>query len=348
MTMKITSAADENKHEWDKFVIDNFPPAGAFMQSWTWGDFQKDLGRAVGRYLVMDGVRNVAAFTLVEYRLPLGFAYGYSPRGPVIAKGLSDKEIVEAFKTVKVWATEKFPHLVFLRLEPPLKNFSSDLHNPYFRFPPYYVQPRFNEVVSLIGSEADIAASFHPSTRSNLHRAEKRGVTVAMKTKLMPEDHAAFSLMMRDTIARNSGKNAYPGERYFQSLFASIPFLDKEDYDEDSLSLSAFYGYRDLEPASVHFVLFFGKTATYLYGASRTKHMSAKVDTYLHWKAMLEAKRRGCEYYDLGGIDESRWPSLTVYKRQFRGTELDYAGNIDIPFKKFLYHVYASIRKIKH
>lgn len=203
-------------------------------------------------------------------------------------------------------------------------------------------------MVSLKGSEAEIAASFHPSTRSNLHRAERRGVTVAMKTKLTSEDHTAFSLMMRDTIARNSGKNAYPDARYFQSLFTSISFADKTNHNQDFLSLTAFYGYCNHEPASAHFVLFFGKTATYLYGASRTKHMSAKVDTYLHWKGMLEARRRGCEYYDLGGIDESRWPSLTVYKRQFRGTELDYAGNIDIPFKKFLYHAYSSIRKIKH
>ena len=63
---------------------------------------------------------------------------------------------------------------------------------------------------------------------------------------------------------------------------------------------------------------------------------------------MIEAKRRGCRYYDLGGIDQQKWPSLTAYKRQFRGKELSYVGNVTLPFRKLLYHAYISLWKIRH
>ena len=111
--------------------------------------------------------------------------------------------------------------------------------------------------------------------------------------------------------------------------------------------MGAFYGYQNGEPAGTHFVLFFGKTATYLYGASFSKHLNSKVTTYLHWVAIQEAKRRGMNYYDLGGIDAKRWPKLTEFKRQFRGTEFAYIGNVDIPIRPSLYRAYDLMRKQK-
>ena len=63
---------------------------------------------------------------------------------------------------------------------------------------------------------------------------------------------------------------------------------------------------------------------------------------------MKEAKWRGYEYYDLGGIDDSRWPSLTNFKRQFRGEETSYIGNIDIPFNRVSYGAYSLLKRFKH
>ena len=139
---------------------------------------------------------------------------------------------------------------------------------------------------------------------------------------------------MHDTILRNSGKNAYPGDVYFRYFLKTVPY-------------TAYFGYHEGELASAHFVLFVGKTATYIYGASHTSHLNSKVDTYLHWTAMKDARKKHCEYYDLGGIDPKRWPSLTTYKRQYHGKEFEYLGNIDIPFRPFHYRIYSGARNIK-
>lgn len=319
------------------------------MQTWEWGVFQQALGRKVERYFVAGGLYEepTAAFTIVYHSLPLGFSYGYVPRGPVIAThATGEKESGEVLKDIQKWAKQNIPRLVFLRLEPPLPSITSGGHDRGFYLPPYYIQPRYNLAVPIEQTEQEIIARFHPSTRSNIHRAENRGVKVETKSYLTEADLDQFFAMIKETIERNSGKNAYPSRSYFRALvetFLPLPAI----HDPDSLSLGIFYGYQYGEPASAHFVLFFGDTATYLFGASYNRMLRSKVTTYLHWTAMQEAKRRGLRYYDLGGIDEGLWPTLTNFKRQFRGEEFRYIGNVDISIRPVLYRAYNLFRRLK-
>lgn len=314
------------------------------MQSWEWGLFQERLGRKVERYLVLDGESPVAAFTLIHHSLPFGLRYGYAARGPVVAAadGNKTREILDA---IKAWARADAPYFIFLRLEPPIGNFPAELDPRDFTVPSYYVQPRYNLAVPLAGTEEEILLSFHSSTRSNVARAERRGVTAESRDGITPAEYRQFREMAADTIRRNSGVNAYPDDPYFAALLGVL--AEQNGGGPAGLSIRAFYGYHEGEPAATQFVLFFGSTATYLYGASYTKHLSSKAVTYLHVAAMLEAKRRGMEYYDLGGIDAARWPKLTDFKRQFKGHEFEYAGNIDIPLRPFAYRAYNFLRRLK-
>lgn len=343
--MQIVTVQKDEKEKWNQFVVENFPQIGAFMQTWEWGEFQQALGRKIGRYFVYEDGKLISVFMIVHHALFLGLSYGYSPRGPVIAKSISETTVVDIFKTIKTWVKNELPHFIFLRLEPPLNSLNLPADRG-FRIPSYYIQPRYNLAVSLNGSEEEISSRFHPSTRSNLRRAEKRGVTVKIRNVVTDADFEDFFSMMRDTIRRNSGINAYPSKAYFYSLFKTIPSLE-ENRDVRNLSLRLLYGYQNGEPAGIHLVLFFGDTATYLYGASYSKHLHSKVTTYLHWTAIKESRRSGLYYYDLGGIDEVRWKTLTDFKRQFRGEEFIYIGNIDIIMRPVLYLIYNLLRIIK-
>ena len=336
--MTIENADKRGKQLWNDFVFKHYPPVGGFMQSWEWGEFQSKLARDVGRYFAVEDGEPVAAFTLIKHSLPLGMQYGYAARGPVVADSHQDK-FAQVCEAIREWALRAMPELIFLRLEPPVSEAPAGLAARDFKFPSYYVQPRYNLTIPLDGTEADILMSLHPSTRSNVRRSEKRGVTVDIRTNILQDEYEHFKRMMRDTIARNSGTNAYPSDAYFDALFAVL---------SDTNALGTFYGYQNGEPAATHFVLFFGNTATYLYGAAYTKHLSSKVTTYLHWAAMKEAKRRGMQHYDLGGIDAERWPKLTDFKRQFRGKEFEYIGNIDIPLRPMAYRAYNLLRGLKN
>ncbi|MFA5841981.1 MAG: peptidoglycan bridge formation glycyltransferase FemA/FemB family protein [Candidatus Paceibacterota bacterium] len=344
--MKIITARKDEKEKWNRFVADNFPPIGAFMQTWEWGEFKQALGRRVNRYFVHEGGKPIAAFMIVHHALPMGLSYGYAPRGPVIIKNAGETKTVEILKIIKKWAEAELSHFIFLRLEPPTGSNIRGLKNHGFHIPAYYIQPRYNTAVPLNKSEEEIRLCFHPSTRSNISRALKRGVVAEVRNEITDADREIFYGMTEDTIRRHKGTDAYPSRDYFSSLFKTIPLSGKV-HGSSNLSLGAFYGYQNNEPAAIHFVLFFGDTVTYLYGASYRRYLNSKVMTYLHWEAIKEAKRSGSRYYDLGGIDETRWKTLTDFKRQFRGEEFCYMGNIDIVLKPVLYKIYNLFRIIR-
>ncbi len=339
--MKIEKVKPDKEREWNEFIIKNGPPVGSFIQAWEWGQFYEKLGRKVERYFVVEETP-IAAFTLVYQKLPFGFVYGYAPRGPIISS--PDESKYETIcNEIRNWALKEIPELIFLRLEPPLPIEYKKLPKPFFETPSYYIQPKFNSVILLDKEEKDLLESFHPSTKSNINRAERRGVTVKIKNEITEEEFEQFKKMMGDTSKRNHGKKIYPSVGYFNSLFALL----FKNSSSNNLNLVAFYGYCDGKPAATHFVLFFGKTATYLYGASHSEFLNSKVTTLLHFEAMKEAKRAHMSYYDIGAVDEKRWRTLTQFKRQFNGREFQYIGNVDIPIRPFGYKIFNILRNIK-
>ncbi|MBI3442513.1 MAG: peptidoglycan bridge formation glycyltransferase FemA/FemB family protein [Candidatus Sungbacteria bacterium] len=346
--MEICRVDAQCQARWNQFVRQHYPPVGAFMQTWEWGAFQEELGRKVERYFMTDANATVAAFTFVSHQLPFNLSYAYIPRGPVItARTAGRAGTLDIFRSIQAWIREENrPGMIFVRMEPPLSSMPPDLSKYGFRAPLYYVQPRHNHTIVLDGTEQEIVARFHPSTRSNIRRAEQRGVTAELKRGIEETDVDTFFQMARQTIHRNSGKNVYPQRAYFDALTQAIPSV-ADDYDPARLSLGAFCAYEHGRPAATHFVLFFGDTATYLYGASFTDSLRSKAASYLHWAAMREAKRKGLKHYDLGGVDEARWPTLTRFKRQFRGKEFSYVGNIDIPARPALYRAYNIVRRFR-
>ncbi len=343
--MEIKPANSKERGEWNAFVRENYPPVGGFMQSWEWGMFQESLGRTARRYFIFDGGRRRSAVFIVRHALPFGLFYDYAPRGPVFARDATDDEAAKIVGAIRLWARENLPGSVFLRLEPPRTALPIGPSPDYF-FPLYYVQPRYNMAIPLAGTEDEIVKRFHPTTRSNLARAMRRGVTVTNGSSVSPADLDSFDSMIRETARRTGGHNAYPERRYFDALVGVFSAADAARA-AGVVSLGIFRGYHAGALAAIHLVLFFGDTATYLYGASLTKSLSSKVTTYLHWTAAREAKRRGFLFYDLGGIDDARWPSLTTFKRQFRGKEFRYIGNCDIVMRPFSYRLYNLLRRIK-
>ncbi|MEK9174622.1 MAG: peptidoglycan bridge formation glycyltransferase FemA/FemB family protein, partial [Patescibacteria group bacterium] len=278
--------------------------------------------------------------------LPLGQTYGYVPRGPALDNEFFDspEKVNDLFKTIRAWVRKNFQGLVFLRLEPPISGERIN-YGSAFTLPDYYIQPKHNLAINLNQTEEEILAKFHPSTRSNVKKAERKGVIATVKKEILAEDWDDFFAMAKETVARNGGKNIYPGRDYFETMLKTLPHIDTTK--ENELAFCFFEGRQEGEPAAMNLVLFFGKTATYLFGASATAKLPSKVTTYLHWYSLKEAKKRGYQYYDLGGIDEKLWPSLTVFKRRFGGEEFEYAGNVDIVVNIIKYKIYNWIRKIK-
>ncbi|MBF0532696.1 MAG: peptidoglycan bridge formation glycyltransferase FemA/FemB family protein, partial [Candidatus Omnitrophica bacterium] len=88
---------------------------------------------------------------------------------------------------------------------------------------------------------------------------------------------------------------------------------------------------------SAAIVIFYGQTATYLYGGSLPFFPQAMSSYDLHWTAMRDARAAGCRSYDFYGIAPDNQPfhpyaKFTEFKKKFGGRPVNHAGAQDIIF----------------
>jgi lipid II:glycine glycyltransferase (peptidoglycan interpeptide bridge formation enzyme) len=338
----------EKGHErgkWNAFVVEHFPPVGAVLQSYEWGDFKETFHGKVLRFVILDGNEWVGCFNLEIHGLPFGLSYGYAPRGPVLHTGIKNNpaKVKEAFIAIADHLKKHFSYLLFVRLEPPYAE-QFDFYNslPFARNS-YYLQPRFNQVVTLAPSDV-MMKSFSNDVRHDIRAAERLEISISLCEALSPEHEAAFIEMKNDTQAR-SGRGIFPSDIYFEN------FLKKFSVDTSTTEIPhlcfCVASNKDGEAVAINLNLLYGKTFTYLYGASYSGSKSKRAPAYLHWKTMEYATDQGFSYYDLGGVDDTLWKGLTYFKRQFGGTTMEYVGNVDIVLKPLLYTFYNQIKKAR-
>jgi lipid II:glycine glycyltransferase (peptidoglycan interpeptide bridge formation enzyme) len=353
MTIRLLDTADAKA--WNAFVAKHFPPVGAFMQSYEWGDFKQKLHGKVMRFAIEEApggekqktdtaqTQWLGCFQLEIHTLPFGFSYGYAPRGPVLRKDFWDQEkkVDEIFKAISLYLKQQFPHLMFIRFEPPhVKHFSAYEERP-LSHPAYYLQPRFNQLVTIAPPE-DMLKTFSSDIKHDIRAAERIGTTIRITTELSPAENEAFEGMKIDTLKR-SGKSIFPSDTYFTNFLQTFTKpLEKSDTPRLCFFIAS---NKDGVPVAINLNILFGKTLTYLYGASSTGSISKRAPGYLHWKTMEYAREHDFLYYDLGGVDANQWGGLTYFKRQFGGETLEYIGTVDAVLHPKRYAFYNAFKR---
>jgi lipid II:glycine glycyltransferase (peptidoglycan interpeptide bridge formation enzyme) len=344
--MIVVPLAAKDSSEWNAFVVTNFPPVGAFLQSFEWGEFKSALHGKVFRFAVQEGDKWIGCFQLETHMLPLGLSYGYAPRGPVLRKDLQTDaaKIEEVFSNIAEYLKKNFAHLIFVRFEPPLTEAFSFYNVAPFTQSSYYLQPRFNQLVTLAPSDK-LIETFSNDVKHDIRAAGRLGITVSVTPQLSESEDAAFTEMKNDTGAR-SGKNIFPSGEYFTNLKKLFQIPPTTDPTVPRLCYFIASN-KDGQPVALNMNLLYGDTLTYLYGASYSGNKSKRAPAYLHWKSMEYATENGFKFYDLGGVDDTMWQGLTYFKRQFGGTTMEYVGNVDVPLQPFFYLIYNFINDRK-
>lgn len=80
------------------------------------------------------------------------------------------------------------------------------------------------------------------------------------------------------------------------------------------------------EDAAAVLIARHGAAATYLIGWSSDLGRNVRGSHLLLWRAMIELKARGVDWFDLGGIDDVGTPGVASFKRGLKGQEYILAG----------------------
>lgn len=291
----------------------------SFLQSQEWADFQKSLGRKVWQ------INNIL---VIKYNLPLGKSYLYSPR--------CGGDFLSALEKIK--EIGKKENSIFFKIEPieniNLKNFKKS----------HDLQPKKTLVLDIKKSEQELLNKMHKKARYNINLALKKGLKIQSsrpkaedprrKTsgpKSKVQNFEKFWEMLQDTAKRGRFK-IHPEEHYEKMLKISGMELFVAEYQNKIIA--------------ANIVLFYGKRAIYLHGASDYEYRNLMAPYLLQWHQILEAKKQGRNEYDFWGIDEKKWPGVTRFKKGFSGKEIFYPGAYDLVFQPLWYRIYKIARRI--
>lgn len=296
---------------------------GSFLQSWTWGEFQRTQNKIPIRYGIFDNDSCVGTLQLFKTKVPyLPGYYLYSAYGPLLLDPSLTMELVQQIYT-------DFPDSWFIRFEPkqtlPITG-KKTLH----------IQPGKTSILDLSLETDELLAKMHQKTRYNINVAKKHEVKVNSVTT----DAEALKLI-QDTSHRQNF-HSYPAN-YYSNL---VDFFNQHsDLDCNVKIYEAVYQDRVICSA---ILVDHGATRTYLFGGSDSNYKSQMAPYALHWQAITDAKNIGLQYYDWWGIETAtgKVPGFVQFKLRWGGSELTYPDAIDLIFNKFWYKIYIVFRKL--
>ena len=333
--MKIKDITSQK--EWDNFVKKR--SEANFLQSWDFYEFHKSRGKKVVRRGAFDQDGKLVAVYAGVVETARRGTYLAIAGGPLMDFDNSAL-IREVFLDIR--AQGKKYDCVFVRVRPQ-ETWSSEmaqtLKQQGLTPAPMYLSVEYAGILDLSNSEEEILAGASQGFRRKLRKAKKAGITV--ETSADPEQAKIF-YQLEVEHAKRQGFVAFSEDFLFKQFRA----FSKND------EVLMYTAKLDGEILAQNFMIFYGPEASYHYGVSTplgTKYSAAPL---LHIAAMAEARKRGCQRYNLWGIvgkdeKEHRFYGVSEFKRSFGCEELKYTPAHDLVLKPFKYQITKLIEIIR-
>jgi len=319
-----------------------------FLQSEEWRKFQKATGKRTYRIVAEDISANI-----IEHKLPLVGKYFYIPRGIVMEYGIWNMERNKFFdELVNLAKKEKSG---WIRIDPENEEILDLVKkNINYRIAkaPHDMQPREIFVIDITKSEEQLLNEMKSKTRYNINLAQKKWVKILVTRNLQldtqKENYIEEFTKLVNLTAKRKGIRFHPGD-YYRKMIESLP------NDILSLYMAEYNG----KVIAANLIVFYKNTAIYFHGATDDEYRNVMAPYLLQWQAILDAKKRGCKFYDFGGVkiwnmehgtwNINSWAGITRFKIGFSPNTQPtrFPGSYDIITDRKRYYLYRIIQKIK-
>ncbi len=305
-------------------------PEGGLLQSRGWAVFQK----AVGREVIAITAPEKPLFGIV-HELPFVGRYLYVPRGA--------KDIDAMLSAVRAVAQRR--GCAWLRIEPLEK------HPALVRGAvpaPHDMQPRCVLQCDLAPDDDALLAQMKSKTRYNIRLARKRDVAVRVYRHGDAGADvalAAFIGLVKATAQRKGVH--FHDEMYYREMFARLQH-------DDGADIMLYAAYYDDQIIAANIVTIYDDTATYLHGATADAHRNLMAPFLLQWRQIIDARKRGCRWYDFGGFfigaTDPGKAGISRFKRGFApdATPLCLSGTYDLPLVRWRYRLYRIMSAVQN
>jgi peptidoglycan pentaglycine glycine transferase (the first glycine) len=340
----------EDKKEWESFLTNC--KGVTFLQSFYWGEFHKEMGGKVWRCGFYDerGLKGVAQILKIEAKRGV---FLLVPHGPVLAKeslALKEKLLAKLLNYLKSIA--KTERADFIRIAPIFERTKENaqiFEKLGFLQAPIFLHPEVTWELDLNLSEEDLLFQMRKTTRYLIRKSlNLKDLKVIKKT-----DREGFEIFWNLYFQTAKDQHFSPFSKLY--LEKELEVFKKENLVEIFL---AFY---QEEPVAGAFIIFWNNAAFYHHGASLKKYRQVPASYLVQWQAFLEAKRRGCLFYNFWGIAEGafnfknssfnkkehRFAGITLFKTGFGGYKKEYLQTQDfvLTLKYWLNFLVEIIRR---
>ena len=337
---------DEYIREITKADIAVCEGADSFLQSAMWAEFKSRFGWTGGAFII-DWEQKKFPLLVLSRRLAPGFSFAYVPWGPQLPADFPSsgraRVLAELALKLKPFIAR---NAAFIRFDPPwyaehdnaaaLRDEAASLVSAGLKRAAATVQPPDTVLVNLDSPHEEILAAMKPKWRYNISLAGKKGVQVNVGGV---QEMETFYSLLKETAVRDG--IAVHGINYYKTLFE----ICEQRGGNGGLTLRLYTASHEGDSLAAIVVLFRGKMATYLYGASSNIKRNLMAPYALQWRAMQDAKEAGCQCYDLFGIPPDENPNhpmagLYRFKTGFGGLIIHRPGSWDYRYKPAVYTLF--------
>lgn len=364
----------ENLDEFDSFVQNHIPTN--IMQSSSWAKVKNDDWQA--HYLFFEKDNKVVGSAMLLARKVIMNKYlFYAPRGPILNYD-KDDEVKQALSLLKKYVKENNGFVLKFDPELPLKIFDSRSLETYSDNQQIYnkiasltkvepltlnmsssSQPRFQMVVDL---QDDLLEKIKSKKRRLVkdNYLEKRGFEIIEDTSV--QGIAEFARLSKLTEERQNVAlrnkdyfmnmyNAFKDKNEIKVFFAqlNIENLIRNSQDEDEIKFLEDYRKKhgNLIRTNAIICIYGTDMVQMFYGASDPTFLKYKAGYALHFYAMVDAKKNGYKFFNLGGVEGTLDDGLSKFKSEFHPLVFEYMGDFDLIVNPVIYNAFNTALKIK-
>lgn len=305
----------ESREEWTSLYY--LSAAFTYAQSWAYARTLAAHQHAETDFYIFSraGTPVGCAVARVKQLPGLPLAVHYISRGPVPFVRTSGSELSELCESAAEACLARRRGIV--RIAPPL------LAEPPDPWPPSHQGWESGDkdyrtiVLDLALPLESIRGSFHQKWRNSLNSASRKGAEIERADG--PDAVERFAPLYQATAARK-GFTTVLGPHFYSCL-------QRDAGPEDRLT--CYFAVYEGNDVGGLVAWMGGGTATYLLGASTPDALRLNAGYLLQWRAIQDAKERGCNAYDLGGIDPDNNPDVYRFKSRMGGMERTSACTIE-------------------
>lgn len=347
---------DSDKINWEQAVA-QFPEAN-FLQSWNWGEFEQDLGKKILRLVWLDEqTGQIVALAQGVVETAKRGRYLAIAGGPLL-DWQNQNIVTEVFTVLKNLAKKHRCWFIRFRPQAVLENQNQSQSNQQqsarlilptinlsllsqlgSHYAPMHLTADLSTQLDLTISNEDLLAQMRKNHRQSIRKVEKLNIQTWISTEASDLDQF------------------YQEQLKLAHYHGFIPF-------SKTFLLKQFQAFvKDRQVALIHasidhqllasaFIIFYNREAVYHYGVSTELNKDYPGSYACQWRAIQEARSRGCYRYNLWGVSPKdqvhhRFAGVGLFKRGFGGQEINFlpAQDIIIDNRYYFTWVFEMIRK---